>query len=45
MGTWQTLVNLCPYIPIPLMAILFAVGLRYEVLRVNRRIAASIKPE
>ena len=26
MGTWQTLLDACPYIPIPLMAILFALA-------------------
>ena len=44
MGTWQTLLDVCPYIPIPLMAILFALGLWHEIVRSNRRIAADIKP-
>ena len=44
MGTWQTLLDVCPYIPIPLMAILFALGLRHEIVCSNRRIAADIKP-
>ena len=44
MGTWQTLLDVCPYIPIPLMAILFALGLRHEIVCGNRRIAADIKP-
>jgi hypothetical protein len=44
MGTWQTLLDLCPYIPIPLMAVLFAVGLWREIVRSNRLIAAGIKP-
>ena len=44
MGTWQTLLDVCPYIPIPLMAILFAMGLWHEVVCGNRRIAAGIKP-
>jgi hypothetical protein len=33
-----------PYIPIPLMAILFALGLWHEIVCSNRRIAADIKP-
>ncbi len=44
MGTWQTLLDVCPYIPIPLMAILFALGLWHEIVCSNRRIAADIKP-
>ena len=44
MGTWQTLLDVRPYIPIPLMAILFALGLWHEIVRSNRRIAADIKP-
>ena len=44
MGTWQTLLDVCPYIPIPLMAILFVLGLWHEIVRSNRRIAADIKP-
>lgn len=44
METWQTLLGVCPYIPIPLMAILFALGLWHEIVRSNRRIAADIKP-
>jgi hypothetical protein len=44
MGTWQTLLDLCPYIPIPLMAILFAIGLWRETVRSNRLIEAGIKP-
>ena len=44
MGTWQTLLDACPYIPIPLMAVLFAMGLWHEVVCSNRRIAAGIKP-
>lgn len=44
MGTWQTLLDVCPYIPIPLMAILFAMGLWHEIVCSNRRIAAGIKP-
>ena len=44
MGTWQTLLDVCPYIPIPLMAILFAMGLWHEAVCGNRRIAAGIKP-
>ena len=44
MGTWQTLLDVCPYIPIPLMAVLFAMGLWHEVVCSNRRIAAGIKP-
>ena len=44
MGAWQTLLDVCPYIPIPLMAILFALGLWHEIVRSNRRIAADIKP-
>ena len=44
MGTWQTLLDVCPYIPIPLMAILFAMGLWHEIVCSNRRIAADIKP-
>ena len=43
MGTWQTLLDVCPYIPIPLMAVLFAMGLWHEVVCSNRRIAAGIK--
>ena len=43
MGTWQTLLDVCPYIPIPLMAILFALGLWHEIVCSNRRIAADIK--
>ncbi len=45
MGTWQTLLDACPYIPIPLMAVLFAMGLWHEVVCSNRRIAAGIKLE
>jgi hypothetical protein len=44
MGTWQTLLDVCLYIPIPLMAVLFAMGLWHEVVCGNRRIAAGIKP-
>ena len=44
MGTWQTLLDVCPYIPIPLMAILFALGFWHEIVCSNRRIAADIKP-
>ena len=44
MGTWQTLLDVCPYIPNPLMAILFALGLWHEIVCSNRRIAADIKP-
>ena len=44
MGTWQTLLDVCPYIPIPLMAILFALGLWHEIVCSNRLIAADIKP-
>jgi len=44
MGTWQTLLDVCPYIPIPLMAVLFAMGLWHEVVCSNRRIAVGIKP-
>ena len=44
MGIWQTLLDVCPYIPIPLMAILFVLGLWHEVVCSNRRIAANIKP-
>ena len=44
MGTWQTLLDVYPYIPIPLMAILFALGLWHEIVCSNRRIAADIKP-
>lgn len=44
MGTWQTLLDVCPYIPIPLMAILFALGLWHEIVCSNRRIAEDIKP-
>ena len=44
MGTWQTLLDVCPYIPIPLMAILFALGLWHEIVCSNSRIAADIKP-
>ena len=44
MGTWQTLLDACPYIPIPLMAVLFAMGLWHEVVCSNRRIAVGIKP-
>ena len=44
MGTWQTLLDVYPYIPIPLMAVLFAMGLWHEVVCSNRRIAAGIKP-
>ena len=44
MGTWQTLFDVCPYIPIPLMAVLFAMGLWHEVVCSNRRIAVGIKP-
>ena len=44
METWQTLLDVCPYIPIPLMAILFALGLWHEIVCSNRRIAADINP-
>jgi len=44
MGTWQTLLDVCPYIPIPLMAILFALGLWHEIVCSNRRVAAGIEP-
>jgi len=44
MGTWQTLLDVCPYIPIPLMAILFVLGLWHEIVCSNRCIAADIKP-
>ena len=44
MGTWQTLLDVCPYIPIPLMAILFTIGLWRECVRSNRLIEAGIKP-
>ena len=44
MGTWQTLLDVYPYIPIPLMAILFALGLWHEIVCSNRRITADIKP-
>ena len=44
MGAWQTLLDVCPYIPIPLMAVLFAMGLWHEVVCSNRRIAVGIKP-
>ena len=44
MGTWQALLDVCLYIPIPLMAILFAQGLWHEIVCSNRRIAADIKP-
>lgn len=44
MGTWQTLLDLCSYIPIPLMTVLFAIGLWRETVRSNRLIEAGIKP-
>ena len=44
MGAWQTLLDVCPYIPIPLMAILFALGLWHEIVCSNRRVAAGIEP-
>jgi hypothetical protein len=43
MGAWQTLLDVCPYIPIPLMAILFALGLWHEIVCSNRRITVGIK--
>jgi hypothetical protein len=45
MGIWQTLLDVCPYLPIPLSALLFGWGLWDDTVRLNRRIAAGIKPQ